>query len=80
VVPLLSGLLVRRNRFRIGASNSSPKRRRLNIHRSLPAHRTRITYSVHARGAGAAEIGPAISSDFPDVLAALVALAERDPT
>jgi hypothetical protein len=47
---------------------------------SLPAHRTRITYSVHARGAGAAEIGPAISSDFPDVLAALVALAERDPT
>jgi hypothetical protein len=47
---------------------------------SLPARRTRITYSVHAQGAGAAEIGPAISSDFPDVLAALVAHAERDPT
>lgn len=38
---------------------------------------TRITYAVDARGEGAAEIGPMISADFPDVLAALVATAER---
>lgn len=42
----------------------------------LGPSRTRITYAVDAKGAGAAEIGPMISADFPDVLAALVATAE----
>ncbi|MFB9263457.1 SRPBCC family protein [Bradyrhizobium erythrophlei] len=42
----------------------------------LAPSRTRITYAVDARGEGAAEIGPMISADFPDVLAALVAIAE----
>ena len=37
---------------------------------------TRVVYAVDAQGPGAAEIGPAIAADFPDVLAALVALAE----
>jgi carbon monoxide dehydrogenase subunit G len=32
---------------------------------------TRVVYAVQASGPGAAEIGPAIASDFPDVLAAL---------
>jgi hypothetical protein len=38
--------------------------------------RTRVTYAVEARGPGAAEIGPMIAADFPDVLAALAARAE----
>jgi hypothetical protein len=42
----------------------------------LEPSRTRITYAVDARGEGAAEIGPMIPADFPDVLAALVAAAE----
>ncbi|MBB3656463.1 hypothetical protein FHX15_001691 [Rhizobium sp. BK650] len=42
----------------------------------LSSMRTRITYAVVARGDGAAEIGPMISADFPDVLAALAHLAE----
>lgn len=42
----------------------------------LSGSRTRITYSVDARGSEAAEIGPMISADFPDVLAALAAAAE----
>ena len=42
----------------------------------LSPSRTRITYSVDARGPEAAEIGPMISADFPEVLAALVAAAE----
>src|SRR5438045_3372494 len=37
---------------------------------------TRIVYAVEAEGPGAAEIGPAIAADFPQVLAALVARAE----
>jgi hypothetical protein len=37
---------------------------------------TRIVYAVEAEGPGAAEIGPAIAADFPQMLAALVALAE----
>jgi hypothetical protein len=36
---------------------------------------TRVTYAVEARGPEASEIGAAISSDFPVVLAALAALA-----
>jgi hypothetical protein len=39
--------------------------------------RTRVTYEVHAEGPGASEVGPMISSDFPEVLAGLVALAEK---
>ena len=42
----------------------------------LSPSRTRITYCVDARGSGAAEIGPMVSADFPEVLAALVAAAE----
>ena len=38
--------------------------------------RTRIVYAVDASGAQAAEIGPAVASDFPEVLASLVKLAE----
>jgi hypothetical protein len=38
--------------------------------------RTRIVYSVTATGPRAAEIGPAVSSDFPQVLAALATFAE----
>src|SRR5262245_61354917 len=47
-------------------------------HRIAPlgGGRTRITYAVDASGPDAAEIGAAVSSDFPDVLAALAALAE----
>jgi len=42
----------------------------------LGASRTRIVYAVAANGPAAAEIGPAIASDFPEVLAALARLAE----
>jgi hypothetical protein len=38
---------------------------------------TRITYRLSAEGPEAAQIGPAIASDFPDVLAALAALAAK---
>jgi hypothetical protein len=40
--------------------------------------RTRVVYAVDARGSQAAEIGPAVSADFPEVLASLVKLAEAD--
>ena len=43
---------------------------------SLGAGRTRIVYAVEAFGPEAAEIGPAVASDFPQVLAALAKLAE----
>jgi hypothetical protein len=36
---------------------------------------TRVIYGLKAAGPGAAEIGPAIAADFPNVLAALAALA-----
>ena len=42
----------------------------------LGAHRTQVTYGAEARGPGCDVIGPEVSSDFPDVLKALVALAE----
>jgi hypothetical protein len=47
-------------------------------HRITPLEggRTRITYAVDAFGPDAAEIGAAVSSDFPSVLAALAAFAE----
>ena len=38
--------------------------------------RTRIVYAVDASGPQASEIGPAVASDFPDVLASLAKLAE----
>ena len=38
--------------------------------------RTRIVYAVDAQGPQASEIGPAVASDFPDVLAGLAKLAE----
>src|SRR4051812_34146488 len=37
---------------------------------------TRVVYAVEANGPGAEEIGPMIAADFPEVLAALAALAE----
>jgi hypothetical protein len=40
--------------------------------------RTRVTYATDATGPGAEEIGPAIASDFPDVLQRLIALAEAE--
>jgi hypothetical protein len=36
----------------------------------------RVTYSIEAAGPGAAEIGPMVAADFPQVLAALAAAAE----
>lgn len=41
----------------------------------LDAKRTRVTYELTAVGPDAAEIGPAIASDFPEVLASLAARA-----
>lgn len=38
--------------------------------------RTRIVYAVDAQGPQASEIGPAVSVDFPEVLASLSKLAE----
>lgn len=38
--------------------------------------RTRIVYAVDAQGPQASEIGPAVSADFPEVLASLSKLAE----
>ncbi|RFU40757.1 polyketide cyclase [Actinomadura logoneensis] len=52
------------------------------VHRltPLPDGRTRVTYRTEITGPLADEVGPAlgpqITADFPDVLAALVALAE----
>ena len=54
------------------------------VHRLEPAcdGGTRIVYRTEITGPAAAqigpEIGPTITADFPDVLAALAALAERD--
>jgi hypothetical protein len=43
---------------------------------TLGGGRTRITYAAEALGPEAAEIGPAVASDFPEVLDALAKLAE----
>jgi hypothetical protein len=43
---------------------------------SSGAGRTRIVYAVEAVGPEASQIGPAVASDFPQVLAALAKLAE----
>ena len=42
----------------------------------LDAGRARVTYRMEITGPDAEELGPAISSDFPHTLAALVARAE----
>ena len=42
----------------------------------LGSGRTRIIYAAEASGPEAAEIGPAVASDFPEVLAELAKLAE----
>ena len=42
----------------------------------LDAARSRVTYAVAAADPGAAEIGPMVASDFPDVLASLARRAE----
>jgi hypothetical protein len=43
----------------------------------LGAGRTRVVYALEAEGPGASEIGPAIASDFPEVLAALAERATK---
>ena len=42
----------------------------------LASGRTRVTYEIDATGPGCSEVGPAVAADFPDVLQALVLLAE----
>jgi hypothetical protein len=42
---------------------------------ALGTRGTRVTYAVEATGPGASDIGPAVASDFPEVLAALAAIA-----
>ncbi len=44
----------------------------------LTEDRTRIVYATEVDGPDAAEIGRAVSADFPQVLAALVRLAEGE--
>jgi len=44
----------------------------------LSVAQTRITYTATVTGPGAAEIGAAVTDDFPAVLEALSALAERE--
>lgn len=43
---------------------------------ALPSGQTRITYSTEIAGPAAAEFGPMVTGDFPDVLRALKDLAE----
>jgi hypothetical protein len=38
--------------------------------------RTRVVYRMEISGSGAAEIGPAVTADWPVTMAALVKLAE----
>jgi hypothetical protein len=44
---------------------------------SLPSGGTKIIYSTEITGPDADELGPMVTSDFPDVLAALKRLAEE---
>jgi len=39
---------------------------------------TRVTYSIRVEGPEAATLGPLVTADFPEVLAALKALAELE--
>jgi hypothetical protein len=43
----------------------------------LDGGRARVVYRLEASGPGAEQIGPAVSADFPEVLAALVEHAGR---
>ena len=43
----------------------------------LPSGRTKIIYSTEISGPAADEFGPMVTSDFPEVLAALKRLAEQ---
>jgi Polyketide cyclase / dehydrase and lipid transport len=43
----------------------------------LPGGGTRVTYAIQVDGPDADTLGPMVSADFPDVLAALKALAEQ---
>ncbi|HYP33099.1 MAG TPA: SRPBCC family protein [Burkholderiaceae bacterium] len=43
----------------------------------LPAGGTRVTYAITVHGPEADTLGPLVTADFPEVLAALKALAER---
>ena len=44
---------------------------------ALPSGGTRVVYAVRVEGPEAATLGPLVTADFPEVLAALKALAER---
>ena len=43
----------------------------------LPGGGTRVTYAIQVDGPDAEMLGPMVTADFPDVLAALKALAEQ---
>jgi hypothetical protein len=43
----------------------------------LPEGGTRVTYAITVQGPEADTLGPLVTADFPEVLAALKALAER---
>jgi uncharacterized protein YndB with AHSA1/START domain len=43
----------------------------------LPSGGTRVTYAIEVQGPEAATLGPLVTADFPEVLAALKALAEQ---
>ena len=43
----------------------------------LPAGGTRVTYAIKVEGPDAETLGPLVMADFPEVLAALKALAEQ---
>jgi uncharacterized protein YndB with AHSA1/START domain len=45
---------------------------------ALPAGGTRVVYAIRVEGPEAATLGPLVTAGFPEVLAALKALAERD--
>lgn len=45
---------------------------------ALPSGRTKVTYSSEVTGPGAADLGPMVTADFPDVLAALKQFAEQE--
>jgi hypothetical protein len=46
---------------------------------ALPAGGTRITYTVRVEGPEAATLGPVVTADYPELLAALKALARPAP-
>ena len=46
---------------------------------ALPTGGTRVVYAIRVDGPEAATLGPLVTADFPEVLAALKALAERAP-